>query len=56
MQGRKWEGGVELDEGMVAGLSTNRVRVTLPRQDKSVSVEDEWRQWVVDALEVTNTE
>ena len=40
----------------VAGPSTKRVRVTSPSQGKSATVEDDWRQCVVDTLEITNTE
>jgi len=38
------------------GPSTKWVRVASPRQGKSATVEDKWRQHIVDALETANTE
>ena len=33
-----------------------RVRATLPKRGKSAEIKDEWRQHVVDALEIANAE
>ena len=37
-------------------LSTKRARVASPRCGESMDVGDEWRQWVMDVLEIANAE
>jgi len=38
------------------GPSTKQVRVALPRRGESATIKDEWRQHVVDVLEIANAE
>ena len=38
------------------GLSNKQVRVASPRQGEGATVEDEWKQCIVDMLEISNTE
>ena len=55
-RGRKWKGAINPDDERVAGPLAKHIKVALPRRDGSADIKDEWRQRVVDTLEIVNTE
>ena len=46
----------DLDDEQVMGPSTKWARATLPKQGESAEIKDEWRQHLVDMLEIVNAE
>ena len=56
MRGHKWKVMPGLGKEQVAGPSTKWARVASPRHSKSTDIGDEWRQQVIDVLEIVNVE
>ena len=55
-RGCKWKGAIDPGDEQVTGPLAKHIKVALPRRDGSADIEDEWRQWVVDTLEIANVE
>jgi len=56
MQGCKQKVMPGLVKEQVMGPSTKWARVASPRCGESTDIGDEWRQWVMDVLEIVNVE
>ena len=55
-RGRKCKMVQDSDDGWVVGPSMKWARVALPRLGEGAGVENEWRQHIVDVLEIANAE
>ena len=56
MRGKKCQIVLDTDKEGVAGPSTKKAQAALPKQGSDVKESREWREHVVDVLEVANAE